>query len=200
MEKYTERLSPMTGLPYPRCLRIHDGEQCDKAVYSKSLCYRHFQDMEFASDKVAGPERTPAPRHPLVTSSGSETSHSRDEAHEQRNSRYSTSAGVLCAIHGDRRDHGNEADAVCTCYQGPAECPVCHKRHAADHPHRNERVCIICKKPKNKRTAFRDHVSSICADCTAIAEADEDARWNAKTPEQHAADGAALFARMEARR
>ena len=107
----------------------------------------------------------------------------------------------LCPKHSDPRltSVADPASAPCTCYQGPAECPVCHKRHAANHPHRNERVCTHCGKPKNKRTEYRDHNSEVCSTCTAIAEADEDARWNAKTDAEHAADGDRLFAKIAAR-
>ena len=82
----------------------------------------------------------------------------------------------------------------------PPTCERCGKQHYPNMPHRGEQVCLICHKPKNKRTDYRDRLSGICSDCTAVIKADEEAAWNSKTEAEHAADGDALFARMEARR
>lgn len=114
---------------------------------------------------------------------------------------YHIKPDALCSRHGDPRDTSVARPDLeaCTCWRGNA-CQTCGKYHVPNLPHRNERVCLVCKLPRNKRRDFRDHVSGICNDCTAQIKADEEAAWNSKTEAEHAADGDALFARMAARR
>ena len=125
------------------------------------------------------------------------TYHIKEEAHPTR--LYES----LCPKHADPRDTSvaDPASAPCTCtgsliHHGPQhEGPT--KDMVALKP--GQRRCLLCHTAKAK-SAFRAHISSICQACVTKERKASDARWNAKTPEQHAADGAALFARMEARR
>lgn len=43
LEKFTRRVSPATGKPYPRCQFVEAGMQCERTVYSDGLCWGHYR-------------------------------------------------------------------------------------------------------------------------------------------------------------